>query len=78
MILICIDNDSKTFLTPYIQDFYSFIEHIYLYFISFMLFEKLLLLKFIFIYFDTLKDTKPLIFTPQRYDEHPLNYSVLK
>jgi len=28
-----------------------------------MLFEELLLLKFIFIYFDTLKDTKPLIFT---------------
>jgi len=36
-----------------------------------MLFEELLLLKFIFIYFDTLKDTKPLIFTPKRYDEHP-------
>jgi len=29
-----------------------------------MLFGELLLLKFIFIYFDTLKDTKPLIFTP--------------
>jgi len=35
-----------------------------------MLFEELLLLKFIFIYFDTLKDTKPLIFTPKRH-EHP-------
>jgi len=43
--------------------------HLFIYYI-FMLFEKLLLLKFIFIYFDTLKDTKPLIFTSIRYDEH--------
>jgi len=60
----------KTFLMPYIQGFYSFIEHIYLYIISFMLFEELLLLKYIVKYFDTLKDTKPLIFTPKRYDKH--------
>jgi len=53
--MICSENDSKTFLTPYIQSFYSLLEHIYLYIIYFvMLFEELLLLKFILIYFDNL------------------------
>jgi len=31
----CSENDSETFLTPYIQSFYSFLEHIYLYIIFF-------------------------------------------
>jgi len=44
-------------MTPYIQGFYSFIKHIYFIYYIVMLAGELLLLKFTFIYFDTLNDT---------------------
>jgi len=73
MILICSENHSKTFLTPCIQGFQFYGTSLIT---LFMGSEELLLLKLIFIYFDTLKDTKSLIFTPKRYKEHHDIYSI--
>jgi len=71
MILICSENDPKPFWRP-IYGVFTVISNTFIYILYLYAFWRIIVTKvYISIYFYTLKDTKPLIFTPKRYDEHP-------
>jgi len=50
MILVWSENDSKTFLTHYIKCFYSFIEHISIYYIGYALWRIIVTKVYVYIF----------------------------